>query len=196
MIEDSGKSGIRFSMAELLFAATVLCLLIGSFAAWGIVGGAAAALLLGIAAYSVGRQQKREWMKSTGFWISILAGALLATCVAASDMEGFANIFFGWIQAFVGKPKAIAITGGVLFAATVYTYFLGVRNNRPLLYAAIAWLLYAPWEYYCVLQKANIRVDLLLVSPLLMLLTCWGLISTARGIVRLWRDTQPRPSRD
>ena len=60
------------------------------------------------------------------------------------------------------------------------------RSARPLLWASLAWGLYAAWEALVQLRttEANIRVDLLLIWPLLAALTLFALISGAIGARR------------
>jgi uncharacterized membrane protein len=62
------------------------------------------------------------------------------------------------------------------------------RSSRRALpgWAALAWLLYLPyelamrWRWLCS-GECNIRVDLLLIYPLLALLTVIGLVAALRG---------------
>jgi hypothetical protein len=59
------------------------------------------------------------------------------------------------------------------------------RGHRPMVGAGVAWLLYAVYEtgmkqrWWCS-GECNIRVDLLLVYPVLLLLTVAGVISLLR----------------
>lgn len=76
---------------------------------------------------------------------------------------------------FAGQPLAVfavavAFLGGYL--ALRQTSFGKERRPGPLLVAAIAWGLYAGWEWLVVTTtpEANIRVDLLLLWPALGLL--------------------------
>ncbi len=57
------------------------------------------------------------------------------------------------------------------------------RNPRWLLVAAIAWALYAAWEWLILVRtpEANIRVDLLLIWPVLALLSAWALFRLFRS---------------
>jgi hypothetical protein len=55
--------------------------------------------------------------------------------------------------------------------------------------AAVAWLLYAPYEYamhrrWLCTGECNIRVDLLLLYPLLIVLSLAAVALTARSLVR------------
>ncbi|CAN5890230.1 hypothetical protein BH24GEM1_BH24GEM1_13070 [soil metagenome] len=59
-------------------------------------------------------------------------------------------------------------------------------RRRSTLYAAIAWLLYVPyelamrWRWLCS-GECNIRLDLLLVYPMLVLLSLIGILAASRG---------------
>ncbi len=56
------------------------------------------------------------------------------------------------------------------------------RHPRLLLVAAIAWALYAAWEWLILVRtpEANIRVDLLLIWPALAILSGWALLRALR----------------
>lgn len=60
------------------------------------------------------------------------------------------------------------------------------RSARPLLWSSAGWGLYAAWEALVQLRTpgANIRVDLLLIWPLLGALTLYGLIRCAIAVRR------------
>ncbi|MEZ5285379.1 MAG: hypothetical protein R2712_11355 [Vicinamibacterales bacterium] len=51
-----------------------------------------------------------------------------------------------------------------------------------LLWAACAWLLYAAWEWLIQVRtpEANIRVDLLVIWPVLAILTFWAVMRALR----------------
>lgn len=86
---------------------------------------------------------------------------------------------------FVGNPLHIL---GV--AATFLLGYLALeiaghrtrRHRRPSLIACIAWGLYAAWEWL-VLSKtpeANIRVDLLVIWPVMAVFSLWAIYRTVR----------------
>lgn len=56
------------------------------------------------------------------------------------------------------------------------------RPTRPLLIAAAGWMAYAAWEWLVMVRtpEANIRVDLLLIWPVLAVLTAWALLRLVR----------------
>ena len=76
-----------------------------------------------------------------------------------------------------------------LLAALPAVLFLGlyrVFRRRLILYAGMAWLLYAIYELgmnkrWLCSGECNIRVDLLLIYPLLALMSIAGFVAAARG---------------
>jgi len=85
------------------------------------------------------------------------------------------------IQPFVWHPERIAAVACVLFIA--FFVLLSLRRFRswPLLIPACVWGLFAVWEAYCKAQKYNIRVDLLLLYPILVVVTVWGVAMAFRS---------------
>jgi len=86
---------------------------------------------------------------------------------------------------FVGQPLHILIVAAVFLAGHFLLKMtpLGVgRHLRPLLVAAGAWALYAAWEWLVLVRtpEANIRVDLLVIWPVLALLSAWALFRALR----------------
>lgn len=86
---------------------------------------------------------------------------------------------------FVGKPLHIVVVAALFFAGhlIVWSTTLGAgRRPRPLLAAAAAWLLYAFWEWLVNVRtpEANIRVDLLMIWPVLAALSAWALFRALR----------------
>jgi hypothetical protein len=82
---------------------------------------------------------------------------------------------------FIGKPL------NVLAVAAVFVAVYLVRNKlvrqdrgRPrwLLVAALCWCAYAAWEWLVVTRTpdANIRVDLLLIYPVLAAVSGWAIV--------------------
>lgn len=87
---------------------------------------------------------------------------------------------------FVGKPLNILAVATVFLAgylALLRSVALGAgRHPRPLLVAAVAWVLYALWEWLVHVRtpEANIRVDLLVIWPAVALLSAWALFRSLR----------------
>jgi len=88
-------------------------------------------------------------------------------------MELFASLF-------VAKPQNILMMA-FLFLAGYFTLRIGkfgiARNPRSLLITSIAWGLYASWEWLVQTKTpdANIRVDLIVIWPVLASISAWGL---------------------
>jgi len=79
----------------------------------------------------------------------------------------------------VEHPWLAAIPGAVLFALWASS------RRRVVLVAAVAWLLYLPYEYAMKARilcsgECNIRVDLLVLYPVLGVLALLGLLSALR----------------
>ena len=85
----------------------------------------------------------------------------------------------------VQQPRHILAMAGLyllVWAALRWVPSWEVRQADALLAPAAGWLVYAAWEWLVLAKtpEADIRVDLLLIWPLLALLTLWA-------IVRIWR---------
>jgi hypothetical protein len=93
-------------------------------------------------------------------------------------MEFFSSLF-------IGKPLNILAVAAVFLLghlALRLTSLGAGRHPRPLLAAAAAWALYAAWEWLVRVRtpEANIRVDLLLIWPVLAILSAWTLFRALR----------------
>lgn len=86
---------------------------------------------------------------------------------------------------FVGKPLSI-VAVAVLFTVLHFgVRFAGIgsgKHPRALLVVVAIWAAYAFWEWLVVTQspEANIRVDLLLIWPLVALVSVWFTIRAFR----------------
>ena len=79
---------------------------------------------------------------------------------------------------FVGRPLPILAVAAVFFVAYIAlgrTRFGLDRNPRSLLVVASAWAAYAAWEWLVLVRtpEANIRVDLMVIWPLLLIVSIW-----------------------
>ncbi len=77
---------------------------------------------------------------------------------------------------FIGHPeRALAVAILMLAIAAL----CGVIEKKPgyAFGAAGSGLLFAIWEIFCMAQRSNIRVDLLLIIPFLFSVTIMGLAS-------------------
>ena len=86
---------------------------------------------------------------------------------------------------FVGQPHNILAVAAAFLAAYLTLRFAAprlARHPRPLLIAALAWGLYAAWEWLIQIKtpEADIRVDLLVLWPALAILSAWALFRALR----------------
>ena len=88
---------------------------------------------------------------------------------------------------FVGRPLPILAVAAVFLVAYIalgHTRFGLGRNPRPLLVVASAWAAYAAWEWLVLVRtpEANIRVDLMVVWPLLLIVSiCLSVRAFSQG---------------
>ena len=86
---------------------------------------------------------------------------------------------------FVGKPLAILVVAVLIVVAHAFLRWgaKGRPASNALLVAAAGWVLYAAWEWLVTVRtpEADIRVDLLLIRPVLGLLSIWMLVRAVRG---------------
>lgn len=85
----------------------------------------------------------------------------------------------------VGKPQNILVVAVVFlvgYLALLVLSMNSVRHPRSLLIASTAWALYAVWEWLVHIQtpEADIRVDLLVIWPVLAVFSVWALFRTFR----------------
>lgn len=84
----------------------------------------------------------------------------------------------------VGKPATIALIGAVFAGAFfVRQATAGASTHaRALLIAAAGWLLYAAWEWLVLVRTpdADMRVDLLVIWPVMAIVSIWALFRAFR----------------
>lgn len=89
---------------------------------------------------------------------------------------------FQWIflpfEPFVLHPERIALAAAVFCGGYAAVRLAGRFRAWPLLVAACVWASWVPWEWHASAMKWDIRVDLLVLCPLLLIITCWALLST------------------
>ena len=93
------------------------------------------------------------------------------------------DLLAGWL---VAQPAHILLVAAALAASWALARATVLRNDskaNALWVPAVLWLAYAGWEWLVVTQSpdANIRVDLLLIWPLLALTMAWALWRAVRG---------------
>lgn len=90
----------------------------------------------------------------------------------------------GW---FVRNPERILAISCVFFLGyfiiSSFSRKLSSVRSWPLLIPAITWGLYAIWEWFCVIKKGNIRIDLFLIYPILIVASILGLSMSISSLV-------------
>lgn len=86
----------------------------------------------------------------------------------------------------VGRPGNILIVCAAFFVACLLSRSGAPANRRragPLAVASLAWGGYAAWEWFVQVRtpEANIRVDLLVIWPVLAVLSAWALYRALRS---------------
>ena len=83
---------------------------------------------------------------------------------------------------FVGRPVIILAVAALWLLAFLVRRSAAPVSARPLLAAAIGWAAYAAWEWLVTARtpEANIRVDLLVIWPVLAVLSAWALFRAFR----------------
>lgn len=98
--------------------------------------------------------------------------------VGASLKEGFVEQLASLV---VHKPLHILVVAAVFFVAFLVLRLTPVGEGKhaaALLVPAAGWALYAAWEWLVMTRtpEANIRVDLLVIWPVLLVLSAWFVI--------------------
>jgi hypothetical protein len=82
---------------------------------------------------------------------------------------------FAPIVPFISHPERIAVVAALFIVAAALLTLRRRKIAWPLIVAGVAWALFAAWEQHCVQMGYSIRVDLMLIYPLLLATTLFGL---------------------
>lgn len=87
---------------------------------------------------------------------------------------------------FTGKSLNIFAVAVIFFSAYLILQFIVKTTSlhpQPLLILSIAWGMYSVWELFVQIQtpEANIRIDLFVIWPILVILTVWKLFRIFRS---------------
>jgi hypothetical protein len=96
------------------------------------------------------------------------------------------------VALLVGEPGNIFLVALTFLAGHLLQAAAGrpsTAHPRALLVGCVAWSLYATWEWLVntITPAANIRIDLLVIWPILAIVTATALIRAARQIARALR---------
>jgi hypothetical protein len=88
-----------------------------------------------------------------------------------------------WLVQQPGHILLVAMLNLALWALCRATVLRAVPRSNVLWVPAVLWLAYAAWEWLVSVRtpEANIRVDLLLVWPVIALVTLWAFARAAGG---------------
>ncbi len=88
-----------------------------------------------------------------------------------------------WLVLKPAHILLVALGHGVLWLAARTTVLRGQPRANVLWVPAVLWLAYAVWEWFVLVKtpEADIRVDLMLIWPVIALVTLWALWRAARG---------------
>ena len=85
---------------------------------------------------------------------------------------------------FFGKMFFMGMLIGAIAYLTTKESTKNTKMMRSLYLPAVLWLIYAAWEFYARMQGANIRIDLLVIYPLLVTVTTIGFVLWFIGMRR------------
>ena len=112
-------------------------------------------------------------------------------------VSGIFFLIFGLAGFLVERPWVawlIAIFFGLLFTASWVAHFrvLGV-NYKSLLMASVVWTLYALWEASLAGRGMNIRCDMLIIYPILIVVSVFGIRAFIFNVLLIKRAKQSSP---
>ena len=89
------------------------------------------------------------------------------------------------VSLFVGKPLNILVVAALFISLYVILHSKvtdGDSGHKQLLKTSAAWGLYATWEWLIKIRtpEANIRVDLMIIWPLLAIFSVWAILRAFR----------------
>ncbi len=89
----------------------------------------------------------------------------------------------------VHKPLNILLVAALFFVGFLVMRFTGYGEGKratALLVPTIGWALYAVWEWFIMIKdpNANIRVDLLVIWPVLLILSIWFVVKALSQVGR------------
>ncbi len=95
------------------------------------------------------------------------------------------DILFAPLKIFVWNPVAVFVMAGI-FALLFHFRGRSIRSKRILGIAAVTWFIYAQWETYMTAWRSPsgdmaIRLDMLLVGPILLIVTVAGIFTALFG---------------
>jgi hypothetical protein len=91
------------------------------------------------------------------------------------------------LEWFFWKPERAFAVSCIFFLGYLVIRLLSRKPSSarswPLLIPAIAWALFAIWEWFCAVKEYNIRVDLFLIYPILIVVSVFGLSMSISSLI-------------
>ena len=114
---------------------------------------------------------------------------------STEPVEPMLEILSRWL---IQQPAHILLIAAIhlaSWAAGRATVLRTVPKSNVLWVPAVAWLAYAGWEWLVLVKtpEANIRIDLLLIWPVIGLATLWAFVRAAKGWWSVGRQRRERP---
>lgn len=83
-----------------------------------------------------------------------------------------------FFEIFMANPLLLAAVSAIFFVAYLLTRGNPDLRANALLAPAIGWLVWAIWEWGIMTfsPESNIRIDLLLIIPIMLILTGYGIV--------------------
>lgn len=90
----------------------------------------------------------------------------------------------GWLVQQPQHIAAVALGFAALWILARATVLRDAPKSNLLWVPALMWLAYAAWEWLVLVKtpEANIRVDLLVIWPVIGVVTLWALVRAVRGM--------------
>lgn len=89
------------------------------------------------------------------------------------------RLLFAPLIPFIGHPDRIAVVTCLWFVLAVLVTIWRKKIAWPAVVAGIAWAVFAAWEWHCQRMGYNIRVDLFLIYPVMLVVTLGSALATA-----------------
>ena len=85
------------------------------------------------------------------------------------------EIIFLPIVSLIGHPEKILLVG------LIFLLLGRIRKDNwfspsAAFIAAVAWAVFAAWEYFCLIAGYKIRVDLLVIFPVVFVISMFGIV--------------------
>ena len=92
------------------------------------------------------------------------------------DTPTIGRLLFAPVIPFVSHPERIIVVAVIWFLSAAVLFIWGNKFKWPPVVAGTVWACFAAWEWHCMRMGHNIRVDMFLISPLLLAFTVFGFV--------------------